>query len=371
MAELEKSGSASTSKEGSNGLSQFLGKVLEQLSLTSWMPAGMLVGVGALLVALHVQVTSDKANGDFDLSSAVAMLTDNILGTTIFLLVAVILTATITQAFSFGAIRLLEGYWDTGPLSGWFMRWRARRWSARRDKLRDRLEHQRKAAFRTAVDAIRERDHNVSNAVLAALEDIFNNTLAKKDSPYAASVVEAAKQIRWENFASPGRLHECDRTRQRLKDFPARHRILPTKLGNVLRAREDSLKTGGIELEGLVMRRYAGLPSRLLDQHDQFRDRLDMYCTFVPIFVILALLSAVLLGTPMKNWIVAGITSAGFLLLACLSYRAAIASARGYGVALSAIAATPTTNESRSAQPATVDVAHATNGAEPVKASAS
>jgi hypothetical protein len=36
-----------------DGLSQFMGKVLDQLSLSTWLPAAMLVGSGALLIQLR------------------------------------------------------------------------------------------------------------------------------------------------------------------------------------------------------------------------------------------------------------------------------------------------------------------------------
>ncbi len=50
-----------------SGLSQFLARVLGQLSLGAWLPAGLLVSVGALTVQFGVQ-------GKIDLATAVANL---------------------------------------------------------------------------------------------------------------------------------------------------------------------------------------------------------------------------------------------------------------------------------------------------------
>lgn len=89
-------------QQAPEGLSPFLGRVLNQLSLTSWLPSIMLVGVSALLIRLHSQ-------GDTDISAAISGLTSKALGTIVVLLVGVVLAAVVTQAFSFGAIRFPGG----------------------------------------------------------------------------------------------------------------------------------------------------------------------------------------------------------------------------------------------------------------------
>jgi hypothetical protein len=134
------SASNADAKNPVEGLSQFLGKVLDQLSLTSWMPAGMLVGAEALLVKLHAQ-------HNFDVAAAVSSLAKNALGASIVLVVAVILAAVVTQAFSFGTIRFFEGYWGSSRLTHAFLRWRSGTWSRRRNRLRERVKARRIGAF--------------------------------------------------------------------------------------------------------------------------------------------------------------------------------------------------------------------------------
>ena len=182
VSEPDKKNSAD-SAEGVNGVSQFLGRVLNQLSLTSWMPAGMLVGVGAVLVALHAQIVSDP-DGGFDLGGAVSVLTKNTLGTAVVLLVAVILAACVTQAFSFGTIRLLEGYWSGRGLSGWLLRLRTGRWLTKKDALERRKDEQWEAAFDGARSAM--RTGNIPAAWIAVLEDEFGNR-RDYEAQYSAS----------------------------------------------------------------------------------------------------------------------------------------------------------------------------------------
>ena len=287
----------------------------------------MLVGVGAVLLELHGQRR-------FDLAAAVGSLTRNALGTAVVLLAAVILAAVVTQAFSFGTIRFLEGYWGASKVARLVLRWRSGVWSRRRRRLGERIEKQRSAAFRQACDQMRNLKKPIPEEYIEVLEDDFDHRTGVSRRGYPPEVVTVARQLDWEKFAVPASLHALDRAERRFRELPANHRLLPTYLGNVLRANEDNLSNDGLELEGLVMRRYRNIPPRLMAQHDQFRGRLDMYCTLVPVFSMLAVAALLLLGRSADHFTVAGSAAAGFLILAWVSYRAAIASARGYAVAL-------------------------------------
>ena len=81
------------------------------------------------------------------------------------------------------------------------------------------------------------------------------------------------------------------------------------------------------------MRRRALAPPRVQLQHDQFRDRLDMYCTLVFVSMALAAIPAGLLWDKVRWWQTTAV-SAGFVVFACACYGSAVASARGYCVAL-------------------------------------
>lgn len=184
------------------------------------------------------------------------------------------------------------------------------------------------------------RSTGITPAVVAAIEDLRRGS-ETIDATYASDVVAAARQIEWRLFAPPGELQAAERTLSELTEFPAPHRVLPMRLGNVLRSQEDRLVQAGYELEGFVMRRYATVPARLLAQHDDFRTRLEMYCTFVPVFLVLAVLSAALLTWPGAQLVVAATFTVVLAALGLLSYRAAIASAHGYCTVLAAMATYP------------------------------
>ena len=117
------------------------------------------------------------------------------------------------------------------------------------------------------------------------------------------------------------------------------YRLLPTKLGNVLRAAEDSLPAvQGDELESFVLRRWDQTPRALQREHDEYRTRLDLYCMLVFIFFVLAILAPPLM-TRGSSYVAATLaTSFAYLVMAFVSYGAAVASARGYSTALKAIA---------------------------------
>ncbi len=282
----------------------------------------------ALLLQLHAQ-------HNMNLADAVQALASKPLGITVVLLFAVVLSAVITQAFSFEAIRLLEGYWGGNRVSAMFLRSRVNVHRKRRQELLEKIKRQRLAAFELA------RSHmwsaSIKPALIEVIEDDFFSIADEDRRQHPATIVNAARQMDWRPQSSPSLLDALDRSVQRLADYPPQHRVLPTKLGNVLRAREDRIRDDGGELEGLVMRRYERyerIPVRLMTQHDQFRNRLDMYCTLALVILLLAVLAR-----RQDHYISAGIVCVIFLLLSFISYLAAIASARGYGVVLSAIAA--------------------------------
>ena len=146
--------------------------------------------------------------------------------------------------------------------------------------------------------------------------------------------VTAAKSLDWFSFADAGDARRLARLERVLDEYPMDdYRILPTRLGNTIRAYEDQVhdpKEG--QLEGFVLRIYHQLPVPLQIEHDQYRTRLDLYCSLSFVMVVAAA-AAIPLLSPLGSASVAGVCGT-LLLVAVLSYRAAVASARGYGTAL-------------------------------------
>jgi hypothetical protein len=126
-----------------------------------------------------------------------------------------------------------------------------------------------------------------------------------------------------------------------LKQYPlAAHLVQPTRLGNTLKAYEERVHLAGVgPLEGFVQRVFHELPATIQTQHDQFRPRLDLYCSLVYVFVVSGLTGVAVLATVDENAAqLVAVTGAITVVLTWLSYRAAIVSARGYGVLLETIA---------------------------------
>lgn len=317
------------------GVSEFLGSVLKQLSLTAWLPAAMLVGVCAVLAELYSQSAPS-------LAGAVGDLTDSAVGVAVGLLFGVVLAAVVTQAFSFETIRALEGYWGLNPAGRRLLGWRTNVHGRRRAQLQNAVRKQREVAFEGARLAMC-RD-GIPAAIIEVLEDDFYGRPPRRWR--SRRVLAAARAMGWRVKADPGALATLDRLERRTAEFPAGHRVLPTRLGNVIRAAEDAMSFGGGDLEGMLMRSYEVIPRRLMQQHDQFRDRLDMYCTLVPVFVVAAIASGLLAVKGTEFFVVAAAGAAASLVLAWVSYEAAIASARGYGAALRAIAGRVTSRPS-------------------------
>jgi hypothetical protein len=304
------------------GVSEFLGGVLSQLSFSSWLPATMLVGEGAVLLQLRSQ---HNAN----IGDAIEALAGMKWGALVVLLFALILSTMITQAFEFEVIRLLEGYIDLRT------RWiqavvdaRIRRYRSKRQRMLGLFQNRKEAAFAEALPTLAEKfDPGFIAAVReAATEDPPTVDVSDDDRADAAA-------FDWQQFAGSPAVYKLTSLHTLLWDYPAEHRIMPTRLGNVLRAAEDRLESTGGDLEGFVIRNHDRLPAMLRDQHREYRTRLDMYCSLTLIFSILAVASVVLLWPVGSPWAVVLFTglNAG---LAAVAYEAAVASARGYGVAL-------------------------------------
>src|SRR5262249_34431043 len=102
---------------------------------------------------------------------------------------------------------------------------------------------------------------------------------------------------------------------------------------NLIRATEDDLDNAGDDVQGFVLRQRNRVSRRIQIQHDQFRTRLDMYCTLVFVCISLTVITPVALAGRV-DVIAIAITTASFAVMAVASYLAAIASAGGYCMAL-------------------------------------
>jgi hypothetical protein len=315
------SANASAAK-ASESLSQFLARVFDQLSISAWLPAAALVGLLLLFGEL-------RAN-DGKLGEALADIGDLSIGSLVLLLACVVIGTMVTQAFEFEAIRLLEGYWGPGfvgrHLAGPGTRWHT--W--RRARLQQWFHTLEDEAFASARQVMLKR--KIPPEVVEVLERERTGASVGMIEPAAATT---ARAVDWRRFGPTSKVRLLDNLVTKLKDYPAAdHRILPTRLGNVLRAAEDRSFTDRVDrFETAVIETFHELPVALQSEHDQHRSRLELYCSMVIVLVVVAAAAYPLLHS--VGWQLPVILAT---VGAVLSYRAAIFSARKYGLVLDAVA---------------------------------
>ena len=115
-------------------------------------------------------------------------------------------------------------------------------------------------------------------------------------------------------------------------------RLLPTRLGNALRSAEEHLPgdVSGPKMRGYLYEHLDSIGPTLMHQHNQYRNRLDMYAVMTLLSVILAALNALLLPEVLPTpAVIAAVT--GLLTLSYFSYRGAVAAALDYGPIVVAI----------------------------------
>ncbi|WP_323122173.1 hypothetical protein [Burkholderia alba] len=148
-----------------------------------------------------------------------------------------------------------------------------------------------------------------------------------------AKLVDAVQNLP-DNPTASQKLSTDSAARRLSKYYPSdADRVLPTGLGNALRAAED-LATSRYGLDAVVMwpRLYPYIDAALGGLVDSARNQFDVSIRLVPTFVICA---AVSLGFLHGHgvWLA---MPAGFALMAILGYRASIEAAAAFGVVMNA-----------------------------------
>ncbi|MFD3446365.1 hypothetical protein ACFDTO_17360 [Microbacteriaceae bacterium 4G12] len=307
------------------GISTFVASVFDQLSVTSWLPSVCLVSSGAVLLALQGQ-------NQLSLSEAIGDLLSLGWGALVLVLFALTLSAIFIQGFEFEALRFLEGY-HRSRILGWWARRRIAKKHAKRADLAEHVRQLEVRAFVSARAAAMQPDA-ATPAEIAALNVreklIFNRELDADDITHLVSV----SKLQWSRWGDAGELHDLTVAKLQLAEFPRPHRILPTRLGNVMRASEDRVALAANEdLEGFVIRSKDRLPATIVKEHDAYRQRIEMYCGLVFVLASQVVFSIMCLaGSTDWGWRLA--VPFAFVVAMIASYQAAIASALGFGQAL-------------------------------------
>lgn len=300
-----------------DGVSAFVARVLDQLALSAWLPAAFLTSSIAVLLEFR---SAKSAN----LLKAVQALTAQPLQALVVVIPLLVIATVITQAFSFECIRVLEGYWGTSRLAHLVHRPMVWRHIRRQRSIYTRLEREQLRAIRKAMHQMLE--DGTPYPVYKAIEaQVTGQTLPS----LTAEQREILGRTEWMPLCDASHLARIQTLVKAHERYPQAHRVMPTRLGNLIRATEDLLDSGTQDVQSFVHRRRNLVSSRIRAQHDQFRTRLEMYCTLVLVNGVLLALAPLILADHVGGT-ASAVTSAGFAAMGIVSYLAALTSAEGY-----------------------------------------
>ena len=139
-------------------ISQFVARVLDQLSLSAWLPAAALLLLLDFIVQLGVALDARGKGSAWVVGDALTRMSAIGIGGAVLLVIAVVVVTILTQAFSFEAIRVLEGYWGTTNAVESIAQWRASRHRSRKGKLDRRRRKLTEDAWAVAKTKISEME---------------------------------------------------------------------------------------------------------------------------------------------------------------------------------------------------------------------
>lgn len=199
-------------KSAKESLSQFLARVLDQLSITSWFPALMLVAIALVLsqVAIHKGSFQDAFGAIGHMGTAGI----------VFLVAAVVVAAMFAQAFEFEAIRIIEGYWpQTGPLGG-LTRWRRAAKLKKLDQLTSQLSRAASIAVLSARRQLRLKEQ-LGSGGFDALEAYVVH-VPQLGSTTAEDKANAKRLIaKWKQHGDPVLVNRLEEVEVRLNEIPS------------------------------------------------------------------------------------------------------------------------------------------------------
>lgn len=325
------------SSKASETLSQFLARILQQLALSAWLPSAALVGLTAFVLRLGLVLDARGQAASPGPADAIGKTFDALahtnVGGALISVGGVVIGTILTQAFSFEAIRLLEGYWGTNR---WVERvaWRrCRHYRRLRHRLDERYDSLTRQAWREARQRIesveggrmlRGQAPRLTSEMIDALQVTVIGGRNVRLTPAQLTTLRAYD---WQQHAPDDLLRRRVNVGKRRQDFPRPRRVLPTHLGNVLRKFEDD--TGWRSPESRVQELFDDLPFSLKVEHDEQRTRLDLYCSVVVVTGAVTMLAVARFAEQHPGYSAAAATVG--LVTMWLMYRAAIASARAYG----------------------------------------
>lgn len=331
---------ASAAKGATETLTQLLAKILNQLSLSSWLPSAALVLIVTFAFNLAQQVSGRGQPVPLGqaLGPTIASLSNVGFGGVTLLVMVVVVTTMLTQAFAFVSIRFLEGYWGTSE----YLDRIASKMCSHHEDVRDGLAERYRSLSQTAWQEVEAAvstetkpggsEPKFSPAMLSKLKELVLGT--PSDQQLTEEEQGVFDRYAWDSHVDKDTLRQQRVVGNRLSDYPAIiSHIMPTRLGNILRRYEDD--THQDDVEHFVERVYDSLPFTMQLSHDEQRTRLDLYCSMAFVLWFAAIASNLGFGPSLWPYWVGSIVLAASG--SAMAYVAAIATARHYGSILVAI----------------------------------
>ncbi|MDP9226236.1 MAG: hypothetical protein M3P18_20845, partial [Actinomycetota bacterium] len=311
-------------------LSQLLARILDQLSLSAWLPSAALTLLMSftLRLASHVEGAHSATSPGEALTRTLNDIGNTSFGALALMIVVIVVTTMLTQAFSFEAIRVMEGYWGTNKRVDRFAAWRCKRHRENSQELRTAYNRLRAAVWSDVAEAIeaegkaldsKGEQRRFTDDMTALLEQLLVGTYTEAE--ITTEQQEVLDGYDWEAATSADQLRLLRSIRDRLRDYPTKpQHVMATRLGNVLRRYEDA--TGVADVETLVEKNYDSLPFSMQLSHDQQRARLDLYCSMI--FVVWVTAGVAVLRFGYGHWPYGLAAVALSVVGAWVTYRASI-----------------------------------------------
>lgn len=266
-----------------------------------------------LVLWTYLLIKSDAWHGEPNLEALGIRLTEWSIPQVAWLLLATFVLALFLHPLQFATVQLLEGYWGSSTVALGAMRLRIAHHRTRAQRLAARVGN-----LESVVEESFE-DHPTYTDDLP--EEIYYQRLDRYlDSPNANQLVP--------------QVVARDALRHREEQYPDGRRILPTRLGNVLRRYED--KAGAqYGLNAITTAPHFSLviPEPHLAYLRDSRQLLDTTVRLCFVSLLATVLAVAALVTD-GWWLLVALVPYG---LAYLAYRAAIAAADEYGTAVATI----------------------------------
>jgi hypothetical protein len=257
---------------------------LDEIGIAAAKELGLrftLVGVlpiAALALYVVALIVSMMAGGSPDLTALAKFAHGLTAADALVLVGSIVVLAFLLQPLQLALVRLLEGYWGSSCLA--------------------------RVADRIAVAWHRWRRQKLEAA---------SQSTHKPSTDEAVEMAAAARRLR--------------------RFYPAPDRLLPTMLGNVLRAAEDKADVRyGLDTVVIWPRLYYVLSEALQNSLADQRNQLDIAARLCVVFVLAVIASAALLYR--HGWW--NLAESIAVVLAWMSYRSAIAAALAYGESIQA-----------------------------------